>query len=166
MSVAPRGPHTLKGALVSINDQAGTTLIVPFQYNPEGLRRTLQPAMVGGEEGDRSQAVRFKSAPIEQITIDVDLDAADLLEQADPVTTSYGLGPQLAGLELLVYPSSTEIGTRDALLASGTIEVAPLTAPRTLFVWGPRRVLPVRLESYTIAEEQFDTNLNPIRARV
>jgi hypothetical protein len=54
----------------------------------------------------------------------------------------------------------------DALLASGSLEIAPLAAPLTLFVWGPNRVLPVRLNTLSISEELFDTTLNPIRATV
>ena len=36
----------------------------------------------------------------------------------------------------------------------------------TLFVWGPSRVVPVRLTDFSVTEEAHDTNLNPIRARV
>lgn len=36
----------------------------------------------------------------------------------------------------------------------------------TLFVWGPKRILPVRISGLTINEEAFDTDLNPIRAKV
>ena len=39
-------------------------------------------------------------------------------------------------------------------------------APFTLFIWGPKRVLPVRLSEFTISEEAYDVNLNPIRAKV
>jgi hypothetical protein len=35
-----------------------------------------------------------------------------------------------------------------------------------LFVWGPTRVLPVRLTGLTITEEAYDTLLNPTRAKV
>jgi len=52
------------------------------------------------------------------------------------------------------------------LSAVGTIEVAPMTAPRVMFVWGANRVLPVRIESYSISEEEFDTRLNPLRATI
>ena len=53
-----------------------------------------------------------------------------------------------------------------ALLAAGIIEVIPPVAPLTLFIWGPTRVLPVRLTDFTITEEAHDVNLNPIRAKV
>ena len=46
------------------------------------------------------------------------------------------------------------------------VEIIPPEAPLTLLVWGPERVLPVRLSSFSITEEAYDTNLNPIRAKV
>ena len=36
----------------------------------------------------------------------------------------------------------------------------------TVFVWGEKRVLPVRLSSLSITEEAYDPNLNPIHAKV
>lgn len=110
--------------------------------------------------------VRFTGAPAQTIEVDVEIDATDGLEQEDPVAIQYGIAPQLAALELLVYPSSADVLQRDAMLATGTIEVALIPAPRTLFVWGPQRVVPVRLTSYSISEEAFDSALNPIRATV
>jgi hypothetical protein len=44
--------------------------------------------------------------------------------------------------------------------------VIPVEAPMTLFVWGLKRVLPVRLTSLSITEEAHDQSLNPIRAKV
>jgi len=52
------------------------------------------------------------------------------------------------------------------LLAAGTIEVIPPTAPLTLFIWGAKRILPVRITDFSITEEAYDPALNPIRARV
>jgi hypothetical protein len=52
------------------------------------------------------------------------------------------------------------------LLALGTIEVIPPMAPLTIFVWGPKRALPVKLTEFTITEEAYDQGLNPIRAKV
>lgn len=161
-----RGPNTLKGAMITVDSSGSSMQVIPFYYNPSTLRRNLQPQMVGGEEQDRSMAVRFKSAPVEVLDVEVQLDAADQLEDNNTTAVDMGIHPYLAALELLVYPSSSQVTRTQSLLASGAIEVAPLTAPSTLFVWGPRRVLPVRLNSYSISEEMFDANLNPIRATV
>ncbi len=153
-----RGPQTLKGALLYADSGLTTPRVIAFSYNPETLKRTLQPDVGGGEEGDRSQAVRFKSAPAEKLEVEVEIDATDLLEQDDPVTVASGIIPQLAALELLVYPRSTGITQPEMMLNSG--------APLLLFVWERNRVVPVRITGYTISEEAFDANLNPIRASV
>jgi hypothetical protein len=36
----------------------------------------------------------------------------------------------------------------------------------TLFVWSKTRVVPVRLTEFSVTEEAFDPDLNPIRAKV
>jgi hypothetical protein len=166
VAVNPHGPRVFRGALVTIASGAAMPTVIAFQYNPSTLRRRLQPQMAGAEEGDRSTAVRFMGAPVQMIEVEVEIDATDGLEQNDPTTIQYGIQPQLAALELLAYPTVADIQSRQQLLNGGTIEIAPLTAPETLFVWGARRVVPVRIESFTITEEAFDGQLNPIRATV
>ena len=53
------------------------------------------------------------------------------------------------------------------LLAVGTIEMIPPAAPLTLFIWGPKRVVPVRLDRVHASPRRPTTpTLNPIRARV
>jgi hypothetical protein len=51
-------------------------------------------------------------------------------------------------------------------MSFGVIEVIPAQAPLTLLIWGIKRVLPVRLTSFTITEQAFDPGLNPIQAKV
>jgi hypothetical protein len=41
-----------------------------------------------------------------------------------------------------------------------------MEAPLALFVWSQQRVLPMRLTDFSITEEAFDANLNPVRAKV
>ncbi len=53
----------------------------------------------------------------------------------------------------------------EALALAGSAFILNETAPLTLLVWGPRRVLPVRMQSLSIKEEAFDQKLNPIRAK-
>jgi hypothetical protein len=36
----------------------------------------------------------------------------------------------------------------------------------TLFIWNKNRILPVRITDFSVTEEAFDVNLNPIRAKV
>ncbi|WP_421937192.1 hypothetical protein [Phenylobacterium sp.] len=166
MSVKPRGPNVMSGAIVSVDPAKATPQVITFAYNPSTLRRSLQPQQVGGEENDRSEAVRFTGAPVQTITLEIEIDVTDLLDAGDATATAYGARPQLAALELLAYPSLQQVTQNQSDLASGVMEVSPLTAPRTLFVWGAKRVLPVRINSYEITEDLFDARLNPIRATV
>ena len=166
MTTFPGSPRLLKGAIVGIDPLNPLASVIVFQYNPETLTRTLTPQMAGGTGSDRSEALRLKGAPIEGITVAVEIDATDQLEKADALAVSMGIYPQLSALEMLIYPKSALVIANTVLLALGTIEIIPPEAPMTLFIWGPKRVLPVRLTQFSIAEEAYDVNLNPIRAKV
>lgn len=166
MSSSARSKFVLRGALVATGPPLGAPVVIAFQYNPSTLRRSLQPQQVGGEENDRSEAVRFTGAPVQTINVDIEIDASDALNRGDSTAEELGVLPQLSAIELLAYPQLSQVNQNQASLASGVMEVAPLTAPRTLFVWGAKRVLPVRINSYEITEEIFDRWLRPIRATV
>lgn len=159
MTTFPRSPRLLKGALVSFDLPNPQPAVIIFQYNPDTLSRTLE-ARTGSEGSD---ALRIKGAPVETIKLDVELDATDQLEQGG---AALGLHPQLAALEVLIYPKSSLVVANTALLNAGTIEILPPQAPFTLFIWGPKRVLPVRLTEFSISEEAHDPQLNPIRVKV
>ena len=165
MSSFPGSPRLLKGAIVGIDALNPLASVVVFQYNPDTLTRTLEPRAVSSE-GDRGEAFRLTGAPKETIKLAVEIDATDQLEQADPMATTMGIYPTLAALEMLLYPKSAVVIANTILSLIGTIEVIPAEAPMTLFIWGPKRVLPVRLTNLTITEEAHDQFLNPIRAKV
>jgi hypothetical protein len=76
------------------------------------------------------------------------------------------LHPLLSALEGLVYPSSTSIQSNNAAASGGNIEIIAATAPLTVFVFGPKRIAPVRITELSITEEAFDVELNPIRAKI
>jgi len=162
-------PHVLKGGIVLIDPTTSAIIrIIALQYNPDTLNRTLQVQAMSAESGDRLEALRLKGPPIESIKLDAEIDATDQLEFPDqnPVATQLGIYPQLAALETIVYPASAQLQANDSLAQAGTLEIAPVEAPLTLFVWGRTRVLPVRITEFSITEEAFDTALNPIRAKV
>jgi hypothetical protein len=140
--------------------------IIVLQYNPDTLTRSLQPQGVAGETADRSEALRLKGPPIETIKLEAEIDATDQLETGDPSATQFGIHPQLASLEVIVYPSSDQLQSNNRLAQSGTLEIAPMIAPLTLFIWSKNRIVPVRLTEFSITEEAFDPSLNPIRAKV
>ena len=82
------------------------------------------------------------------------------------LATTVGIYPQLSALEMLLYPSTTVVAENTLLALSGSIELVAPEAPLTLLVWGPQRVVPVRLAQFSITEQAYDPALNPIRARV
>jgi hypothetical protein len=167
MTTFPGSPKLLKGAIVGIDIYNPVASVIVFQYNPVGLSRSLTAQMMNGEGGDRTEALRLAGPPRETITITgLEIDATDQLEKEDPTTVSMGIYPQLSALEMLIYPKSALVIANTALMLTGAIEVITAEAPLTLFIWGPKRVVPVRLTSFTINEEAYDVNLNPIRAKV
>ena len=164
--MTPLSPRLLKGGLVRLDPKSGRILgVIALQYNPDTLTRTLQ-VQATGETGDRSQALRLKGAAVETIKLDAEIDAADRLQEANPDAVAVGIHPQLAALEALVHPRADDLQANDALAGSGVLEVLPLEAPLTLFVWSKQRVVPVRVTDLSVTEEAFDVNLNPIRAKV
>ncbi|MGY2012119.1 hypothetical protein ACW9HC_34545 [Nocardia gipuzkoensis] len=161
-------PKLIKGGLVLIDPKSGALIrVIALQYNPETLTRSFQ-IQATGEVGDRSQPLRLKGTPVETIKLDAVLDAIEQLERPgrQPSVVEHGLQPQLAVLETLAYPRSEDLLANDRLVSSGTLEVLPLEAPLTLFVWSRSRVLPVRLTELSVTEESFDPFLNPLRAKV
>jgi hypothetical protein len=156
----------LKGGLVLLDPSTGAVeSIIAFQYNPETLTRSFTIKGVGGE-GDRSEALRLKGPPGETIKVEVELDATDLLASGDPVTLDAGLHPIIAQLELLVYPKSSALQANNSEASSGSLEIIAVETPLTVFVYGPKKIVPVRIAELSVTEESFDTSLNPIRAKV
>jgi len=163
----PGAPRLVKGAILGLDLFNPLASLVLFQYNPETLTRRLDSG--GGGQGDgRGHAAGAKpqTAPVETISLEIAIDATDQLERGDKMAVSLGIHPQLAALELLLYPKSALVIANAILAGLGTIEVVPPPPAMTLFVWGPKRVLPVRLTDFSITEEAYDAALNPVRARV
>jgi hypothetical protein len=169
MSGFSRSPRVLKGGLVLLDPNTGALLrLIALQYNPDTLTRSLQIQSVAGEGQNRSEPLRLKGPPVETIKLDAELDATDQLEFPDQNADAIAVGllPQLAALETIIYPSSQTILSNHSLAQQGTLEIAPMESALTLFVWSTSRIVPVRLTEFSITEEAFDTNLNPIRAKV
>ena len=169
MTTFPNSPRLLKGGIVLIDpDTAAVQRIITLQYNPDTLSRTLQVQSVSTEGGNRSEVLRLKGPPVETIKLDAEIDATDQLEfpERNPNATQFGVQPQLAALETLVYPTSGQLQANNALAQSGTLEIVPMETPLTLFIWSKSRILPVRLTDFSVTEEAFDPALNPIRAKV
>ncbi|MBB5470983.1 hypothetical protein HDG32_007137 [Paraburkholderia sp. CI2] len=168
MSAFPGSPRVLKGGIVLLDPDQFTLLpngIIVLQYNPDTLSRTLK--IKGAEEGgDRSEALRLTGPPVETIKLDAEIDATDQLEAGDAATLQFGIAPHLAALETIVYPASSTLQNNFNLAQQGVLEIMPMLAPFTLFVWSASRIAPVRITELSITEEAFDPALNPLRAKV
>jgi hypothetical protein len=157
----------LKGGLVLVDFNTGAVIrLIPLQYNPESLTRTLQIQSVGTDSGPHVDQMRLKGPPIETFKVETELDAADQLDAGDPLATAVGIQPRLASLETVIYPTLTQLQQADARARQGTLEIVPMDAPLALFIWSKERIVPVRITEFSITEEMFDSNLNPIRAKV
>lgn len=169
MTTFPNAPHLVRGGIVVLDPLIGLPIrVVALQYNPDTLTRTLVPQGIGNEPGDRLEALRLKAPPQETIKVEAELDATDQLEFPDqnPAVAQDGLLPVLATLETLIYPTSAQLLLQDVLAQLGTIEIDPVEAPLSVFVWGKSRVVPVRITEFSVTEEAFDARLNPTRAKV
>ena len=170
MSGLTSSPQLIKGGLVVLDAATGAVKrTIALQYNPDTLNRSYQVQGAGGEGGgDRAQPFRLKGPAIESIKLEAEIDATDALEfpEQNANALQFGIAPQLALLEALVNPSVAELQTLAALSSSGTLEIVPPEAPLVLFVWGAARVVPVRVTEFSITEEAFDPQLNPLRAKV
>jgi len=171
----PGRPRVLKGALMVYDDQSPGTQPsrqIVFQYNPETLRRTFavrSPPRDASQSGAaREDVLSVPGPPVETISLSVELDAADQLEDPkhrDQVDAD-GLHGALAALELLLYPTTALVSQIEQQAQQGAVEVHPSDTPLVLLAWGASRVVPVQLTTLSITEELFDPSLNPIHAKV
>lgn len=169
MTSFPGSPRTLKGGFVLMDADGKAVLrTVAFQYNPDSLSRTLTPRGAKIDAGDRLEGLRLVGPPIETIKIEIEIDATDRLEHpaSNADTVANGIAAELAELEMIISPAPDDIAAADGLARSGTLEVLPLPSPLVLLALGRNRLVPVRITEFSIVEEAFDTQLNPIRARV
>lgn len=176
MLQSPIRPSLQKGALAvypthTPGSQPSTVIL--FQFNPESMKRTLAhraaPAPNSGATGAAKEDVlRVAGPPLETINMTVDMHAADQLAEPDvnAAVAQHGLHPALATLELLMYPPTLNAQKIAQQAASGKVQVSPADLPLVLLVWGKSRVVPVKITSFAISEEAFDTRLNPIAAKV
>jgi hypothetical protein len=167
MTSFPGSPRLLKGGIVLLDPVSGAVKrVIALQYNPDTLTRSLQIKGVGADSGDRLEALRLKGPPVEVFKLEAEIDATDQLEAADGQATQLGLHAVLAALEVIVYPSSSVLQANNSAASMGTLEIVAAEAPLVVFVFGAKRIAPVRFTEFSITEEAFDPALNPIRAKV
>jgi hypothetical protein len=183
----------LKGALVSFAPTflpIPFPNVTVFQYNPESLSHAwMQPTASAGA-GQRAGSsgrtgtttgdpMKVPGFPGEKFDLTVFLDAHEDIASGGPsgaLASVSGVTTRLAAMEMLLYPNSSQ---SSSLLGQATAAIGGLlgagggppkqnvpdsTVPITLFVWGPLRILPVRLTDLTVTETLYDTILNPVHA--
>jgi hypothetical protein len=170
----------MRGALV----QFMPTFLIPvpnviiFQYNPETMTHTWTQPEAAGTEVTRSNPLAVRGLPGESFSFSISMDAVDMIADGSPVAlgvaTASGVYSRLAALEMLLFPTNTFttgglVGQVAASLigaATGDTDrpVPESQAPMVLFVWGPGRIVPVRVTTLTITEKLYDEFLNPTHA--
>ena len=170
MTTFPGAPKLIKGAIVGVDKFNPLASVIVFQFNPDSMTRSLTPRVAEnsgtGQQNDRGEVYRLKGPPEETISFKIEIDAADEDGSINPLSYTSGISPTLSALEMLYYPKSALVLGNDVLSNAGMLEIIPPEAPMTLFIWGPQRVLPVRITRLSITEQAFDSLLNPIRAEV
>ncbi|MGD8910036.1 MAG: hypothetical protein PVI92_11895 [Chromatiales bacterium] len=171
----------LKGALVvyASHDPGASAKIIPFQYNPEQVGRSLSQGGASsatttatGGSANRGQAqqdvLRVQGPPRESFNLSVTFNAADQLEipEQNQNIVQHGLHAVLAMLEMLMYPPSYQVLQNESLADEGEVQLNPEDLPLVLLVWGRSRVVPVKVSNFSVTEEAFDPDLNPLQAKV
>ena len=149
--------------------------VIPFRFNPEGLSRTVNvqggerpPSVESGQGAAPSPsgeaAAEGGAATVkESFTIRIRLDYADRDPGLTTLDEQYGVSPEIAAIEELMYAAPS-----DAAASSDGTEAVRAASPRptVLLVWGRRNVVPVRIASLKIDESVYNTALNPVRAEI
>jgi hypothetical protein len=152
--------------------------IILFQYNPETLTHTWSPAAAPAGQTDgpgASNPLAVTGNPGEEFSFSLSLDSQDIIADgslpAAALAELSGIYPTLAALEMLLFPSTSTGGSALALASSvggsllggsssGLSRSVPISVvPTVLFVWGPGRILPVRVTSLRVTEKLYDPTL-------
>lgn len=169
-----RSPRLVRGALVQLAEDIIGVIpnIIPFQYNPAMMTRTLTPwNPFEVDQSGRGQIAPTSQPfdPEETISLSIEFDAADQLGDGDPLAAELGVADRIAAIEKLLMPSKGLLG--DLVGSAASLLGIPQPPERqsvaiTLLVWGIGRVLPVRVSNYSIEESSFLPTLQPLTATV
>jgi hypothetical protein len=186
----------IKGALVSFMPTFVAPLpnVIVFQYNPEAITHAWTAApgepSASGATKPGADPLAVRGVPGESFSFTLFLDANDMIADGDanPVAAALasasGVYTRLAALEMLQYPSGAFSGTQllgsvSASISAGGVSLSGSASgsssqqsvprsqvPTVLFIWGPQRIVPVRVTELSITEKLYDATLNPIQAEV
>jgi len=170
----------LRGALIVFTETFPSPVprAIVFQYNPETMTHSWTPATTNPGKADApADPLAITGEPQESFSFTLAMDANDMIAGGDPVESALaeasGVYTRLAALEMLLFPTPPPLGgligaVTTALLGIGspspdpTRQVPAASLPMVLFVWGPGRIVPVRVTSLTITEKLYSAALlNP-----
>ena len=170
------------------NPESMTRSFTPWVAPPKAVVPELQNGALRNESELRSYGETLAKLsqpydPAETFSLTLEFDAADLLEhpELNPTAVAVGVADRLAAIELLLYPPGDSLTagllqppvaslTTDPTKLAGDVaglqdKLRPLDAPIVLFFWGPGRIVPVRIQSLSIEEQQYSAQLYPVRAK-
>ncbi|MCY1078700.1 hypothetical protein [Archangium lansingense] len=176
----------MKGALIEFMP----TLLIPlpnviiFQFNPETIRHvwTQPEAAASAGQGRNQNPLAVRGMPGESFSFSLVMDANDQIAEGNPLAKVSGIASRLAALEMLLYPTRAFggglLGSVSVSVSAGGIsaslggsasagvkrDVPQSEVPTVLFVWGPGRIVPVRVTGLSIEEKLYDGLLNPTHA--
>ncbi len=184
----------LRGAFVSFAETFPLPIpnVVIFQFNPETMTHTWTPAATGGSASTGSAAstpgtgasnpLAVTGPPGESFSFTLALDANDMIADGNAVSAALaeasGVYTRLAALEMLLFPTdnsgggligsiSSALGFGGSSSATPTTPIPAAQMPTVLFIWGPGRILPVKLTTLTTTEKLYDSILlNPTHTEV
>jgi len=173
----------MRGALIDFTQ----TLLIPtpnviiFQYNPEAITHSWTQSQPSGAQGN---PLAVTGMPRESFSFTLVMDANDQIGDGNTLAEASGIYSRLAALEMLLYPTGaaglasllgqvsanisvggSSIGGSIGGSSAGAKATVPISqVPTALFIWGPGRIVPVRVTGLTINEKIYDGLLNPIHA--
>jgi hypothetical protein len=175
----------LRGALVAFTETFPLPVpnLIVFQYNPETMTHgwevasTAPPTPTAGQGCQHVSQIAVSGPPVESFNFTLIMDSSDMIADGSVVAAGLaeasGVYSRLAALEMLMFPLAPRggglIGTVSSALGltskapSRTVPAGDL--PLVLFVWGPGRIVPVRVISFSVTEKLYDSVLlNPTHA--
>jgi hypothetical protein len=170
----------LKGGLIEFTQSFPSPVpkVIVFQYNPETMTHGWTPATTNpGTPGQSSNPLAITGQPQETFSFTLAMDSNDAIADGNAASAGIaqetGVYTRLAALEMLLFPTVPSTGTLIGSITAtlGFIggrsptpkqQVPPALLPMVLFVWGPGRIVPVRVTALSITEKLYDaTLLNP-----
>jgi hypothetical protein len=166
----------LRGALIEFMESFPIPVpnVILFQYNPETMTHTWTPAKSGGQNTpgqSPSNALAITGQPEEQFSFTLSMDSDQTIADNMPVVTQLaqvsGVYPRIAALEMLLFPTAAPgkglIGAVSSALGLSSpppaTSIPASTLPIVFFIWGPGRVVPVRVTALTITEKIYTSLL-------